>query len=322
LLSVFSCKKDIIEDDRIGNKKISHKILDNYTVHDIVFDSKGNAWVATFNQGIIKYNPGSTVVFDSTNSVLSSHTWIFDVAIDSKDNIWIGTNNGLIKCDGKNFTVISVNNAPIPKDNIIAVAVDSKDNIWFSSFLGRDGGLVKYDGSTFAVYTKTNSVLRDDLISSIAIDKDDNVWFAQTEYYFQTFLMKISSGGWNVYNCNDLNFSPYVLGNIELNSKNQPYILADYKWSEPETGPRPQLFSFDGSKLDQFQFDDKSTPWDIMIDNEDNLWCCGLHGFIAVYDGLKWDVDYTRFKSVGVLTIRQAPDKSIWIGGSGISIYK
>jgi hypothetical protein len=43
--------------------------MDGYFVTSIAFDSKGNAWIGTFKQGIIKYNPLETVIYNSSNSV-------------------------------------------------------------------------------------------------------------------------------------------------------------------------------------------------------------------------------------------------------------
>lgn len=316
----FSCEKQ----DESGDEReytFNRKILDGYNVTSIAFDSKGNAWVGTYNQGLIKYSSKETVVYDNTNSNIPLNTFIQDIAVDSKDNIWIGC-DGLIKYDGNTFTKFTTTNSPIPVDHVISVAVDTSDNIWFSSCYSLEGGVVKYDGTNFTVFTPDNSVLPEYLIKSIAIDKNNNVWLASSKTVGYSYVVKISNtSDMTVYSDSEFGFSPYYLGNIQINSKNQPCCAISYIWGEPHTSERPQVFTFDGTTSVQLQFDDKSVPKYILVDNEDKIWCSCLFGVIAIFDGQRWHIDNTQFKEVGAGVIKQSPDNKIWIAtGEGIYI--
>ncbi len=132
-------------------------ILEGYAIQSIAFDSKGTAWIGTFNSGVIKYSLTETIVFDSLNSPLTNEM-IWDIAVDSKDFVWIG-GDGLTKYNGNSFTRYTSENSVLPEDRIHVIDIDSEDNVWFSSSVHRSGGLVKYDGRDFEVFTPENSPL-------------------------------------------------------------------------------------------------------------------------------------------------------------------
>jgi ligand-binding sensor domain-containing protein len=310
MITVFSCEKST-DTGRSVNTSFNRKILDGYLVQSIAFDSKGNAWISTYSQGLIKYNPNETIVFDSTNSLITSKTHLLDIAIDSKDNIWVGSYEGLIKYDGKSFTRFNSSNLPISNDFIWHIAADSKDNIWISCV----NDLLKYDGTSFVVYPLTKYI-PEPAIHGIAVDKEDNVWLTSSFHIDDCSLIKVVDGTFTVYSKKELGFSPYYLGGIAINSENQPYFVISYIWGDPLSDQRPQLFTFDGTKSTQFQIDKESVPWSVMIDNEDNIWCYGLFGFLAIYNGQNWISSYTKFKDLGISTIKQSPDNHIWVGTS------
>ncbi len=118
LLIVNSCNDDLISPPL--NIEISDHILDNHFVTSITFDDKGNAWIGTFRQGLIKYD-GTIATYDKNNSVLPDSIIINALAIDKNDDLWIGSNKGLIKYDNKNFTIYNKLNAPLFTDNVYAL---------------------------------------------------------------------------------------------------------------------------------------------------------------------------------------------------------
>lgn len=300
------------------NTEFNTRILEGFFVTAIAFDQLGNAWIGTFSQGLIKYNPQETVVYDTSNSVIPGGP-IWDVAVDSKNNVWIGS-DALIEYDGNRFTTFNSSNTKIPEDYISFIAVDSKDNIWFASCRFRQGGLVKYDGSQFTVFTPENSPLPASLIHGIAIDINDNVWLALTETVMETYLLKISAGKWTVFTSDDLGFSPYYISNIDINSDNDVCAAIDYSLSSTWPNIGPQIFTFDGQVAEQMQFDNTSKVHYMTVDRSDHIWCATYDGY-SVYDGDQWMVDNSTFSESSVFTIEQAPDARIWVGtGDGIYI--
>ena len=300
------------------NTEFNTRILEGYFVTAVAFDQLGNAWIGTFSQGLIKYNPQETVVYDTSNSVIPGSP-IWDVAVDSKNNVWIGS-DALIEYDGNRFTTYNSSNTGIPEDYVSFIAVDSKDNIWFASCRFRQGGLVKYDGSQFTVFTPENSPLPASLIHGISIDINDNVWLALTETVQETYLVKISGGRWNLYTSNDFGFSPYYISNIDINSDNDVCAAIDYSLSSTWPNIGPQIFIFDGQAAEKMQFDNVSKVHNMTVDRSDHIWCATWDGY-AVFDGDQWMVDNSTFSESSVFTIEQAPDLRIWIGtGNGIFI--
>jgi len=321
----FSCEKDKSDqgDEIPGNPNtdFSTKILDGYFVTSIAFDSKGNAWIGTFKQGLIKYNSNETIIYNSTNSILPSNFVAWDIAVDSKNNIWIGC-DGLLKFDGTTFTLYNSSNTIIPEDFVYSIDIDSKDNIWFTSCRFREGGIVKFNGSEWSVFTPANSNLPVNLVQSIVIDKNDNTWLALGEIVNNASITKISDNQWKNYSDSELGFSPYYFGNIDVNSKNEICGAIDYSLSSLMVNNGPQVFIFNGNSSQQLQFDNITRVKSLTVDNKDNIWCSTYNGY-AVYNEGKWAVDDSTFKDSGVFTIKQALDNKIWIGtGDGIFINK
>jgi len=306
-------------DSTILQTDFNHKILDGYFVKSIAFDKKGNAWIGTFKQGLIKYNSKGTTVYNSSNSIIPDTAVIYDIAIDSEDNVWISC-EGLIKYNGDEFIQFNSTNSPIPEDFVESIAIDSKDNIWFTSCRFRQGGIVKYDGTNWNVYNPDNSELPVNFVKSIAIDKNDNVWLALSEIVNNAYLVKITDENWTTFSSSDLGFSPYYFGNIKINSKNELCGVIDYSLSSTMYNNGPQVFIFNGESSRQLLIDNSINVRAITVDNEDNLWCVS-HGGYSVFDGANWIIDNTSFREHSVFAIEQAPDNKIWIGtGDGIYI--
>jgi len=321
LISLTSCEKATFLDNSPGNPDTSFdtKILDGYFVKSIAFDSKGNAWIGTFKQGLIKYNPRETIIYNSSNSILPAGMVIWDIAVDSKDNVWIGC-DGIIKYDGNKFTHYNTSNSPIPEDFVYSIAIDSKDNVWFTSCRFREGGFVRFDGNDWEVFTPDNSDLPVNSVKGIAIDSDDNVWLALSEVVNNTYLIKISGTNWKTFTSEDLGFVPYYFTNIDINSQNKICGAIDYSLSSLGINPGPQVFIFDEHYTEQLRISDMARIKSLTVDDEDNIWC-SMSGGYAVFNGEGWNVDDSTFRESSVFTIKQATDKRIWLGtGDGIFI--
>lgn len=321
LVSLISCEETSLSDKTPGNPDTSFKsrILDGYFVTAIAFDSKGNAWIGTFKQGLIKYNPQETRIYNSSNSILPSELVIWDIAVDSKDNVWLGC-DGIIKYDGNSFTLYNTANSPIPEDFVYSIAIDSKDNIWFTSCRFKEGGFVKFNGTDWNVFTPENSELPVNSVKSIAVDNNDNVWLALSEIVNNTYLIKISGTDWKTYTSEDLGFVPYYFANIDINSQNEIIGAIDYSLSSTWPNPGPQVFVFDGHNTAQLRITDMARVQSVTVDNEDNIWCA-MSGGYAVFNGERWTVDDSTFRESSVFTIKQAKDNKIWLGtGEGIFI--
>jgi ligand-binding sensor domain-containing protein len=311
IIILISC--EILNDSSYEsiNTEFTTKILDGYFVTSIAFDNHGNAWIGTFNQGLIKYDSTGVIVYNSDNSIIPDYRQIYDLAIDSKNILWIAS-EGLIKYDGDNFTHYTSSNTPMPEEHVSSIGIDSKDNVWFASSRFQRGGIVKYNGTDWTVYTPRNSDLPANLVGSIAIDGNDNVWVSLLHAY-DSQLVKISNDNWTVYTNRDLRFAPYGIGNIQIDSKHRLYGSVDYGTSSIRCHDDTQVFIYNGRVSERLQFDDCTKVNLITVDRNDNVWC-GTHNGYAVYNGEKWTFNDTRFIDEGVYAIAQSPDGKIWMG--------
>ena len=288
------------------------KILDGYIVNAIDFDSKGNAWIGTINQGIIRYNEGEIVLYNTDNSIIPNDFIAYDIAIDKNDNVWIGGGEGLLKFDGEEFTLYNSQNTAMPEDLVQKIEVDSKNNIWFASCRFRQGGLVKYDGIEWTAYTPDNSALPDNLINDIAINQQDDIWLT-----VNNFLVKFSDNKWEVYDKDDLGLTNFIFAGIQFNSKNSLIGINDHSFNGSLLQPPCELYNFDGKKAVLLSNIDNLTiipgQTQITIDHNDNIWCIGLE--CGTWIGNQWtQFDRSEFGGLSIWAMKEAPNHRIWFG--------
>ena len=315
---IISCEKERSEQQILQLNKI---ILEEYFIKAIEFDTKGNAWIGTFKQGLIKYNSGEITIFNASNSVISDTTVIYDIEVDSKNQVWIGE-YGLIKYDGQNFIRYNSENSDIPEDFISVIEIDSRDHVWFSSSRFRQGGMVKYDGNEFKVFSPENSELPAHLIAGIAISSDDDVWVALNEVVDSSCLVKISGEEWTIYTYQELGFKPYYFSDITMNSQNQLVGGIDYSLSSVYFPEGPQVFVFDGNSSMQYTSEARFSNVSVFVDREDQIWC-GTYEGLFLLDKDKKIRQLEFLKLDGIYCINQHPNGELWVGTSkGIFIFK
>jgi hypothetical protein len=101
------------------------------------------------------------------------------VRIDSEGNKWM-LSDGLVKFDGKDWTVYNTSNSGLPA-NGVTLSLDDADNKW----IGTSKGLVKFDGKDWTVYTTSNSGMpfykNSNNVDAIAIDRAGNKWIGNSD---------------------------------------------------------------------------------------------------------------------------------------------
>lgn len=294
-------------------------ILEGYAIQSIAFDSQGNAWIGTFNSGVIKYSLTETVIFDSLNSPLTNEM-IWDIAVDSKDFVWIG-GDGLTLYNGNSFARFTSENSVMPEDRVFVIDIDSKDNVWFSSSVHRSGGLVKYDGIDFEVFTPENSPLPASLIEGLVIDKNDNIWLTAFQYVSETYIVNISNGNWTIHSGSEYTDPYFNFYTLAMDSQGR--VLALDNWFYTSSYSESDYFSllFHEDSVQQFTFDSKDKLRKAIVDDNDDFWCILRDGY-AIYDRESWEIFHIEeYNSRSLFSIAQANDGNIWIGtGSGIDI--
>ena len=123
---------------------ISDSTLPNFGYDRIFTDSHGRVWFASWGMP----NYGFTVLDSSKWATYYSPTnfqisFVNQFAEDQFGNVWLATSGGLLKYDGKSFTLFDNSNTPMSSNSVNAVAVDPANNIW----IGTTAGLYVYNPS-------------------------------------------------------------------------------------------------------------------------------------------------------------------------------
>jgi len=156
-------------------------------IMDIKEDLEGNIWIASFNEGLIKYNP-KTEKFnhlsfsDREKTQIIQHGKILDIFIDEKNNLWLGMNNyGLVKYDQKNHTLKLFEHKiaeQLQRKKLIVKSIKHiNETLWLGTAFA---GLISYNEITGQIksYLLGNKNLR---IVTMTQDNNKNLWIGTRE---------------------------------------------------------------------------------------------------------------------------------------------
>ncbi|HTE02301.1 MAG TPA: two-component regulator propeller domain-containing protein [Mucilaginibacter sp.] len=119
-------------------------------------------------------------IFNSTNSKLPEDN-LWGITADHKGNIWIGTaKHGLVKYNGKDFTIYNKDNSPVTGNFISSLYVDKKDNLWVE-FSNPTERILKYDGSKWTVFSPDNYMPINKGITRINEGADGKMYFGTSD---------------------------------------------------------------------------------------------------------------------------------------------
>jgi len=272
-------------------------------IHDIVFDSKGTAWIGA-SWGLGKLSSDSLI-----QGYAGIHNEIFSIAISKNDTLWIGTNgSGLVKFNGQSYTVYDTSNSGIPGNIVFDMKFDSHGNLW----LATEKGVAKFDGSNWTIYDKQNSPLTEDGISSLDIDEYGIIWIG-------TFSSKL-------FRFDGINWKKFILSSSIFPSNYISTIVVDYK-SNVWFGTLEALIRYDRSNWTLYDtsnsgligtFNGYISVTKIDFDKVGNLWIgyCGTP-WLTRYDGLQWlhyDSTNSPLARVWVTSLTDDSENEVWVG--------
>lgn len=147
--------------------------LSTSDVRDVLADSEGNIWLATYGSGLIKFT-GEQFKAYTTSEGLSSNA-VMSITQDKTGAMWFSTfdngicrmeNDSIVKYDLRNF---SSNN------RTWSSLCDNNGTLWF----GTSDGLYSFDGSEWKHFTEENG-LPDKLVLSLFADNKTGTLLAGT----------------------------------------------------------------------------------------------------------------------------------------------
>lgn len=138
-------------------------------INTIKVTSDGIVWVGTENQGLY-INEGSGF----SHILFTGYENINIIEEDYRKNVWIGSDNGLLKWDGSDLSVLTTSDG-LPDNDITALFPDSKNRLW----IGTNGGstVAWMDDSgihNLSLITGNENVYVKDIIE----DRRGDIWFA------------------------------------------------------------------------------------------------------------------------------------------------
>ncbi|HEX2867777.1 MAG TPA: two-component regulator propeller domain-containing protein [Ignavibacteriales bacterium] len=295
------------------------------------------------------------VSYNSKNSKLPSNR-INGIAVDSFGVKWISADNGLVKFDGKDWTLYDKSNSAITCLYPGPVTIEGKDTLWIATYCA---GLIRFDGKNWKVYNSTNSPLpADKWITSVAIDPNGNKWIGTST----GGAFKFDGKNWTVYDTtnskipsNHINVVVYhsMMGLTIFGTDKGVAMFDGTNWmiNNKDNSPLP------GNDVQTITIDKKGILWvgtkgqgfvahagttcdiyniynsglksnfvsNIFIDKNNQKWIGtetgGLHRFIDT----TWQVyDTTNSKIASdSISVISADDTSLWIGtfNKGLSVF-
>ena len=132
-------------------------------IYDIIEDSNGIIWFATYNDGIFRYNPRIKKWWNSRNVKGDSTSLGYDKVIglfeDSSKRIWVSTEGGGVSVwlpEEECFRTYTVDDG-LPNDVVYKILEDEAGNIWITT----NRGLACMNARTgkFRTYTQADGLL-------------------------------------------------------------------------------------------------------------------------------------------------------------------
>jgi len=157
----------------------------------IVSDRKGNIWIATWGDGLIKYNPsaGSYKQYKNipnNNSSLSSN-YLVNLFCDEDNNLWISCfSEGIVMFHDAKQEFVRINTDEALRNAsevyyIIKILKDTEDNLWLAT---GGNGLIVHKGNFFYAIRRedaNNNSLSSNFVYSIFEDSKKRIWIGTGE---------------------------------------------------------------------------------------------------------------------------------------------
>jgi ligand-binding sensor domain-containing protein len=242
------------------------------TITNSCIDLYNNKWFTDNEGNVYKYNDVEWTVFDSKNSPVKRITGIYS---DKLGNVWLSSFDGLIKYDGKSWSVMDTANSKLPSNRIMGVFVDSKKRLW----IGTDKGNIMINGSVIENFTTTDNPLKTSTLSKGYEDKEGNVWFSLYEKYPQKkgFAKYSPKGEWTVISTDNSKMPRNDVLDFAINEKTNTI------WFSIN---RVGISEFDGQNWSTFTPENSKVPstfiQSIAIDKDGNLWCATFAGLLKI----------------------------------------
>ncbi len=291
-------------------------LLRTNDINQIQVDNTNAKWICTQN-GLVKYQGDSWILFDSSNSDLPYNN-IQDIDFDADGNIWacvlgdcpIGSPavGALTMFNGTNWVSYNSSNSGLPSNQITEVSIGDNGIIWI---VAGGNSLVRFDGHNWDIFNSNNSVLPCTYINNI--NTIGSVVWLSTD----NGLYKYDGLQWSVYNQSNSPLPSNVIRNTAFDD--------DTLWICTDAG----LVKYDSINWNVYNSDNSGLPNDNLISlhvQNGIKWIGGFGTGLVAYDNISWDVyntDITPILDNTITSITTDNYGNLWIvcDDSGISEF-
>jgi ligand-binding sensor domain-containing protein len=245
----------------------------------LAFDARGKLWIAlkcyTPREGvtIATYEGGTWTLLDESNFPAPEYARRPRLmAFDRNNVMWATTYAGLVRFDGKNWTLHTTENSPLPERDITALSIDAKGAVWMGT---HDGHIARLDDTKWVVFkqgAKPPIGLYQGIPQSIRFDLNGTMYFT---YYHERGVKKHVAGVFKDVSC------PGISGDqedIAFDAQNVLWIAS----SDRKHLNEPGLLRYDGPSCKKF-LPDRHWSTSIQIDAAGNKWIATLEGSVIVF---------------------------------------
>ncbi len=278
--------------------------IPNVQINTLAIDSKGNIWIGTNGQGLIKFKGTILKEYKTSNSELPSN-YIYVLKFDLDGNLLVGTNHKLAKLildQRETWEICDLTIYGIDDYDVIALDFDSNGNLWMAT----SDKVFAFDDLGLKIYDENNGLPSNGTIKCLTIDNENNVFVGKN-----FSVLKFDGSNWVVY---DNQNSPFYRDQVYSMASDNNNVWAGFKNSG--------LFKFDGE--DWFLVtSDKYLPTDFTLnvaqDSSGNIWVTTMLGIVK-FDGSRWKLlDQSEtgvsFQKSYPYAIHTDSQGNVWFGG-------
>jgi ligand-binding sensor domain-containing protein/signal transduction histidine kinase/DNA-binding response OmpR family regulator len=233
-----------------GNKNS----LPDDAIYDLVKDSHGDIWIATYRGGLCKFDPRKktfeTFTYDSKDTSTLSSEGVTNLFIDSRQNLWVGTIDGLnVKAPHQNFfrryLHQPANTTTISDNYILSFYEDRQNRMWIGT---RGNGLNLFlSGSGEFKHTGINHGLPGNAIYGVQEDRGGYLWIST-----ENGISKLNPADFSLHNydrndglvCKQFNFNSSckdLIGNMYFGGYNGVVVFNPERIAENTIVPNLSL---------------------------------------------------------------------------------
>jgi len=133
-------------------------------------EEKGEFWIATYNDGVFRYNENGYIRYHAGNGLLNNT--VMDVKKAENGDIWLATYGGISVFDGDSFRHITIADG-LPSNGVIHIFKDNRNRTWLSTF---NGVAILEEGRIIRLPESENS----EIISYFTIQDQDGKYYVGT----------------------------------------------------------------------------------------------------------------------------------------------